>query len=51
VFSLTSIYISSFVFENDFAALKKEEIEFEESEHATFFKVKPERGISRVVCF
>jgi hypothetical protein len=44
-------YLSSFVFENDFAALKKEEIEFEVSNEATFFKVKPERGISRVVCF
>ena len=44
-------YLSSFVFENDFAALKKEEIEFKESKEATFFKVKPERGISRVVCF
>jgi UDPglucose--hexose-1-phosphate uridylyltransferase len=44
-------YISSFVFENDFAALKKEEIEFEESKDETFFKIKPERGISRVVCF
>ena len=44
-------YISSFVFENDFAALKKEEIEFNENSNATFFKVKPERGISRVVCF
>lgn len=44
-------YLSSFVFENDFAALKKEEIEFEVSNEATFFKVKPERGISKVVCF
>ena len=44
-------YSSSFVFENDFAALKQEEIEFEESKEATFFKAKPERGISRVVCF
>jgi UDPglucose--hexose-1-phosphate uridylyltransferase len=44
-------YMSSFVFENDFAALKKEEIEFEESKDETFFKIKPERGISRVVCF
>ena len=44
-------YTSSFVFENDFAALKQEEIEFEESTEATFFKAKPERGISRVVCF
>lgn len=44
-------YTSSFVFENDFAALKQEEIEFEDSNEATFFKAKPERGISRVVCF
>ena len=44
-------YLSSFVFENDFAALKQEEIEFEESKDATFFKAKPERGISKVVCF
>ena len=44
-------YKSSFVFENDFAALKKEEIDFEVSNEATFFKVKPERGISKVVCF
>jgi UDPglucose--hexose-1-phosphate uridylyltransferase len=44
-------YTSSFVFENDFAALKQEEIEFDESNEATFFKAKPERGISRVVCF
>ena len=44
-------YLSSFVFENDFAALKKEEIEYKENSDATFFKVKPERGISRVVCF
>jgi UDPglucose--hexose-1-phosphate uridylyltransferase len=44
-------FTSSFVFENDFAALKQEEIEFEDSNEATFFKAKPERGISRVVCF
>lgn len=44
-------YSSSFVFENDFAALKQEEIEFEENNEATFFRAKPERGISRVVCF
>lgn len=44
-------YTNSFVFENDFAALKQEEIAFDESSETTFFKVKPERGISRVVCF
>ncbi|TDE48481.1 UDP-glucose--hexose-1-phosphate uridylyltransferase [Flavobacterium sp. GT3P67] len=44
-------YEASFVFENDFAALKQEEIFFENSTKETFFKAKPERGISRVVCF
>lgn len=44
-------YTGSFVFDNDFAALKQEEIEFEENNEMTFFKAKPERGISRVVCF
>ena len=42
---------SSFVFENDFAALKQEEIEQEVVETDTFFRAKSERGISRVVCF
>ncbi len=44
-------YENSFVFENDFAALKQEEILFEDRIKETFFKVQPERGISRVVCF
>jgi UDPglucose--hexose-1-phosphate uridylyltransferase len=44
-------YGSSFVFENDFAALKQEEIEFDENNEEHFFKAKPERGISKVVCF
>lgn len=44
-------YENAFVFENDFAALKQEEIAFEENKKDTFFKAKPERGISRVVCF
>ncbi|MBA4276337.1 UDP-glucose--hexose-1-phosphate uridylyltransferase [Flavobacterium sp.] len=44
-------YENAFVFENDFAALKQEEIAFEEDIKDTFFKAKPERGISRVVCF
>jgi UDPglucose--hexose-1-phosphate uridylyltransferase len=44
-------YENAFVFENDFAALKQEEIVFEDSKNDTFFKAKPERGISRVVCF
>ena len=44
-------YESSFVFENDFAAVKQEPILFEEQSKPTFFKAKPERGIARVVCF
>ena len=44
-------YEEAFVFENDFAALKQEEIQFEDDIKPTFFKAKPERGISRVVCF
>jgi UDPglucose--hexose-1-phosphate uridylyltransferase len=44
-------YKNTFVFENDFAAFKQEEILFEEDIYYTFFKAKPERGISKVVCF
>jgi UDPglucose--hexose-1-phosphate uridylyltransferase len=44
-------YENAFVFENDFAALKQEEIGFEATENDTFFRAQPERGISRVVCF
>ena len=44
-------YESSFVFENDFAAVKQEPILFEEDSKPTFFKAQPERGIARVVCF
>jgi UDPglucose--hexose-1-phosphate uridylyltransferase len=44
-------YDNCFVFENDFAAMKQDEIVFEEDIKETFFKAQPERGISRVVCF
>ena len=44
-------YENCYVFENDFAALKQEEILFENHIGETFFKAQPERGISRVVCF
>lgn len=53
-------YENCFVFENDFAALKQDEIFFEQDKKnpnasellkQTFFKARPERGISRVVCF
>ncbi|RZJ68762.1 MAG: UDP-glucose--hexose-1-phosphate uridylyltransferase [Flavobacterium sp.] len=44
-------YKNSFVFDNDFAALKQEEVLFDENPQEQFFRAKPERGISRVVCF
>jgi UDPglucose--hexose-1-phosphate uridylyltransferase len=44
-------YKEAFVFENDFAALQPNEIDWETNQNTTFFKVQPERGISRVVCF
>ena len=44
-------YENCYVFENDFTALKQEEIAFENNEEEPFFKAQPERGISRVVCF
>lgn len=44
-------YESTFVFDNDFAALKQEEVLFEQNPDDIFFKTQPERGISRVVCF
>ncbi|MCG9792276.1 galactose-1-phosphate uridylyltransferase [Flavobacterium algicola] len=44
-------YENSYVFENDFAALKQEPIDFEKPNENSFFNAQPERGISRVVCF
>jgi UDPglucose--hexose-1-phosphate uridylyltransferase len=49
--AVNPIFKDCFVFENDFAAMKQDEIFFEEIEANTFFKALPERGISRVVCF
>ena len=44
-------YKEAFVFENDFAALKQDEIDWKTNSNTTFFKAQPERGISKVVCF
>lgn len=44
-------YNQGFVFDNDFAALKQEELFFENNTNPGFFKAIPERGISKVVCF
>jgi UDPglucose--hexose-1-phosphate uridylyltransferase len=44
-------YKEAFVFENDFAALKQDEIDWKTNPNTTFFNAQPERGISKVVCF
>ncbi|OCB74291.1 UDP-glucose--hexose-1-phosphate uridylyltransferase [Flavobacterium crassostreae] len=49
--AVNPLYEGPFVFENDFAALKTEELSFLETQTESFFKAQPERGISRVVCF
>jgi len=39
-----------YVFDNDFGSLLNEKVEFSE-DHSDFFRLKPERGINRVICF
>ncbi|HQV00713.1 MAG: UDP-glucose--hexose-1-phosphate uridylyltransferase [Bacteroidia bacterium] len=43
-------YEGVFVFENDFAALLKDEVTWQNQAN-TFFKLMPERGINKVICF
>jgi len=43
-------YTDCYVFENDFSALLKEEVEFE-NDGNPLFQHKPERGINKVICF
>jgi UDPglucose--hexose-1-phosphate uridylyltransferase len=43
-------YSDCYVFENDFSALLKEEVSFE-NDSTDLFQLKPERGINKVVCF
>lgn len=43
-------YTDCYVFENDFSALLKEEVLFENNSQP-LFQQKPERGINKVVCF
>lgn len=43
-------YSDCFVFENDFSALLREEVFFE-NKFSHLFQSKPERGINKVVCF
>lgn len=44
------MYQDCYVFENDFSALLRDEIDFENQNNA-LFQQKPERGINKVVCF
>ena len=44
-------YSDCYVFENDFSALLKEEVLFENNASSNLFQLKPERGINKVVCF
>ena len=44
-------YENCFVFDNDFAALKQDEIEQEATGDNSFFIAKSERGVAKVVCF
>lgn len=44
-------YTDSYVFENDFPALLQEDIINENNEKSPLFRLKPERGINKVVCF
>ncbi len=43
-------YTDCYVFENDFSALLKEEVVFENNSNS-LFQLKPERGINKVICF
>ena len=43
-------YTDCYVFENDFSALLREEVAFD-NHSSDLFQLKPERGINKVVCF
>lgn len=43
-------YKGTFVFDNDFGTLLNQEVEFQ-TEPSDLFKIQPERGINKVVCF
>lgn len=43
-------YTDCFVFENDFSALLKDEVSYQNN-NTDLFQLKPERGINKVVCF
>lgn len=43
-------YKGTYVFDNDFGSLMKDDVEFP-PQKSDFFSLKPERGINRVICF
>ncbi len=43
-------YTDCFVFENDYSALQKEEVSYQ-NKATELFQLKPERGINKVICF
>jgi len=43
-------YKGTFVFDNDFGSLMKDDVEFP-PQKSDFFSLEPERGINRVICF
>jgi len=44
-------YKGAFVFKNDFPALLKEDVDFQQQDQDELFKINPERGINKVICF
>jgi len=44
-------YKGPYVFKNDFPALLNEDVSFKEENEDDLFKLNPERGINRVICF
>jgi len=44
-------YKGVFVFKNDFPALLNKDVSFQQKDQDDLFKMKPERGINRVICF
>ncbi len=44
-------YKGAFVFRNDFPALLNEDVHFHQQDQDELFRINPERGINRVICF
>jgi len=44
-------YKGAFVFKNDFPALLNKDVSFEQQDQDDLFRISPERGINKVICF